>query len=264
MYSDAFQELGELLHYSLIELGHESSLKINHIELSAVNIIIGCHLLSLDLISKLPASTIILNTEQLEHNEMGWNSKIYAWASKYETWDYSPKNINSFHQFGIKHVRYFQIGYQRELQRLKKQQEQDIDVLFYCCINYRRNEVLQSLKKTGLNLKILTNIFGVERDSYIERSKVVLNLHFFQSEIFEVVRVFYLMSNGVALVGEVNPTTSIESRFLPGFFPSEKKDLVTSCIQLVKDHQLREQTQEKALKSIQIYPQSVFTHELIC
>ena len=263
IYADAFLELGELLHYSLIELGHDSSIKINHIDKGAINIIIGCHLLSLDLIPNLQSSTIILNTEQLEYDEMGWNSKIFAWASKYETWDYSPKNINYFHQSGVTNVRHFKLGFQKELQRLNRQKKKDIDILFYGCINQRRKEVLNSLVKTGLNLKILSSTFGAERDSYVERSKLVLNLHLFQSEVFEVVRVFYLLTNGIAVVGEINPTTSLESRFLSGFFPSKKQDLVESCIRLVNDHQLRMLIQEKAIDCISQYPQSTYTDELL-
>ena len=51
----------------------------------------------------------------------------------------------------------------------------------------------------------------------IARAKVVLNLHHYASHIFEVVRAFYLMTNGKAIVGEVSPTTSGDPDYANGF-----------------------------------------------
>lgn len=47
-----------------------------------------------------------------------------------------------------------------------------------------------------------TDVYGDSRDGAIARAKVVLNLHFYESRIFEIVRVSYLTANGVAVVTE--------------------------------------------------------------
>jgi hypothetical protein len=255
--------LGQLLHFSLIELGYRSKLSENYIDKSAQNIIIGCHLLKPNLLYGIPNSSIIVNTEQLQFDEMGWNHKIYSWASHFETWDYSEKNCQSFLALGIKNIKHLQIGYQPEIRRLNLTRKKDIDVLFYGQINDRRRAVLEALVKHGLRVEVLTKIYGAERDAYIERAKVVLNLHYFKSEIFEIVRVFYLLSNSVAVVGEVNQETSVESRFLSGFSSAKYEELVGCCKKLVNSQDLLEQLRLKSFAAISQYPQSIFTRQLI-
>ncbi len=262
-HSGAFLELSQLLHYSLVELGHASRISDNYLDTGAINIVLGCHLLSLDLLSQVPLSSIILNTEQLEFDQRGWNSKIYSWASKFEVWDYSQKNIKIFQSLGIKNVKNIKIGYQKELRRLNPSREKDIDVLFYGSINERRRVLLESLSKSGLKVKILTNTYGYERDEFIEKSKVVLNLHYYNSHIFEIIRVFYLLSNSIAVISEVNDTTHIEPRILSGLYSSNYDGLVSACNKLVQDEVLRSEIQDSSFEAMKQSPQSVFTYECI-
>ncbi|MBT8551625.1 hypothetical protein G6671_09110 [Polynucleobacter paneuropaeus] len=78
IHSYAFLELAELIYFSLKEIGFEVALKFNEIEPSAKNIIIGSHLLDPCLISDVPASTIILNTEQIYKDATDWNKNIFS------------------------------------------------------------------------------------------------------------------------------------------------------------------------------------------
>ena len=78
----------------------------------------------------------------------------------------------------------------------------------------------------GLTVKSLFGVYGKERDAWIERSKLVINHHYYQSQIFEVVRVFYLLTNSVAVVGEVNDTTSIDHIYKEGIHPVQYDGLV--------------------------------------
>ena len=98
IHSYAFLELGELLHFSLQELGYDSSFGFNNPDPNATNILIGCHLLDPKFIPQLPSSTILLNTEQI-YGETDWNKPIFAWAKHFQIWDYSPKNIEKFAKF---------------------------------------------------------------------------------------------------------------------------------------------------------------------
>jgi hypothetical protein len=140
IHSYAFLELGELLYFSLQELGHEVSFGFNNMEPSAVNILIGCHLLDPSFITQIPASTIILNTEQV-YGETDWNKPIFAWAKHFQIWDYSPKNITKFNQLGINRTKLFKIGFQKELARLDLSAPKEIDVLFYGSVNERRKVI---------------------------------------------------------------------------------------------------------------------------
>jgi hypothetical protein len=262
IHSYAFLELGELLYFSLKELGHEVSFGFNNIEPSAINILIGCHPLDPSFIAQIPSSTIILNTEQV-YGETDWNKPIFAWAKHFQIWDYSPKNIEKLNRLGVDRTKLFRIGFQKELARLDLSRPKDVDVLFYGSVNERRKAIIDGLEARGLKVKVLFGVYGKDRDEWIERSKVVLNHLYYESQIFEIVRVFYLLTNSVAVIGEVNDTTTIDSIYQEGIYASRYEDLISNCVELASNQALRDQIQAKALRAISQYPQTLFTQEAL-
>ena len=56
-----------------------------------------------------------------------------------------------------------------------------------------------------------SGVRGAERDALIARARLVLNLHFYPTAIFELVRVSYLLANGKAVVAECGPETEIDA-----------------------------------------------------
>jgi hypothetical protein len=263
IHSWAFLELGELIHYSLQELGYESILSTNNIAPHFKNIIIGCHLLDPSAISKLPSNTVILNTEQVYGEATPWSQNIFTWSKNFEIWDYSTRNIEKFDELHIKTVKHFRIGFQKELARLDNSKPKEVDILFYGCINDRRKKILDQLVAKGLKVKALFGIYGTERDQWIERSKIVLNCHFYESHIFEIVRVFYLLTNSVAVVGEVNGSTSIDEMCLKGICSAEYSGLIHKCQEIICSDEIRSVVQNNAYKSIYEYPQKKFTWDAI-
>lgn len=69
----------------------------------------------------------------------------------------------------------------------------NIDVLFYGSMNSRRNIILgklnQNLKMHGYNMTVVHSIFGNDLLKLISKTKVVLNVHFYENSIFENERV---------------------------------------------------------------------------
>lgn len=263
IHSFAFLELWELLYYSMKDLGLEVTIGFNKLDPGRRNIVIGCHLLDLSYTSTIPKSTIILNTEQIYSDTTSWNKNIFAWAKKFEVWDYSERNIEKFVELGVKNVKHLKIGFQKELVRIDQSKVKDVDVLFYGSVNDRRRLILEGLLEKGLSVKVLFGVYGKSRDEWVERSKIVLNHHFYNSQIFEIVRVFYLMSNSVAVVGEVNESTSIDPMCKGGIFAAKYNDLVSSCVDMVNDSSLLRNIQLSALASISRYPQKLFTQEIL-
>ena len=160
-------------------------------------------------------------------------------------------------------MKHFKIGYQKELTRLNNLKVKDVDVLFYGSMNERRKKIIDKLIDNGMKVKTLFGVYGKERDSWIERSKVVLNHHFYNSHIFEIVRVFYLLTNSIPVVGEVNDSTSIDDMCREGIYQSKYENLVEACLEIVKNQDLREKIQQKAFESISKYPQKEFTREVM-
>lgn len=84
----------------------------------------------------------------------------------------------------------------------------------------------------------------------------MLNLHHYASHIFEVVRAFYLMTNGKAIVGEVSPTTSADPDYANGFRAAPYDALVEACVELVRDPAQRRRLEADALATIGSHPQA--------
>ncbi len=263
IHSLAFLELGELITYSLRDLGHTSNLVYNKIEPYQTNIIIGCHLIDITQAKHLPKDTIVVNTEQINSSPTIWNNTIIEWVNKFQTWDYSVKNIEAFKLFGIHHVQHLRIGYQKELNRIKPNNSKDIDVLFYGCINERRQRILNNLISAKVRLKSLFGIYGRDRDKWIERSKLIINIHYYESQIFEIIRTFYLFSNSVPVISEVNKTTSIESIYKPAIKPCEYNYLTSQTIELIQNPVALHQLGLNSLTEISKHPQKNFTESLL-
>jgi len=264
-HSMAWWELAEIICFSLRDLGFEAQIQQHKVEASCTNILLGAFLLKPDLIKKIPANSIFFNTEQLTLDDQTaiWPSDIYEWARNFETWDYSDRNIEKFRSLGIHNVKKFTLGYQPELTRIKKAPIQDIDVFFYGSVGERRKVIVNRLREAGLAVTAIFNIYGKERDALISRSKVILNCHHYNSQIFEVVRVFYCLTNSKAVVGEVNNTTGIDSLYLQCIKPAPYENLVEACKFLVTNDEARLDLENKAFNLFSQVKQIEHTAKLL-
>jgi hypothetical protein len=97
----------------------------------------------------------------------------------------------------------------------------------------------------------------------ISRSKIVLNHHFYDCQIFEIVRIFYLLTNSVAVVGEVNDATNIQQIYKNAIYHAPYDGLVDACVKLISDLRLREELGRAGLSAIKKIPQAFFTKEIL-
>ena len=264
VHSRAFDELVDLVSFSIRQLGHGCSVATNNLRGDAVNIVVGCHLLPVEDKAEFPPSSIFLNTEPLFSGEnMAWSDRVAAYARNFAVWDYNQKNIDALKARNLHGARLLRIGYQAELARIPRHAAPDIDVLFYGSYNDRRRAVLDALRERNLNVVTLFGVYGAERDAMIARAKVILNMHYYDQHIFEIVRVFYLMTNGKAVVAEVGQGTAVEQRFLAGVHAAPYEGLVDACTHLVRDAEARARLEAAALESIITFPQALFTEPLL-
>jgi|GEM_PF-566531 O-methyltransferase/8-demethyl-8-(2,3-dimethoxy-alpha-L-rhamnosyl)tetracenomycin-C 4'-O-methyltransferase len=204
LHSDAFREVAESLQFGLRRLGHAAAIFENVVDPSATNIILGAHLLNEEDQQALPEQSIIYNLEQLGAPHLGVG--YYRLAERYRIWDYSPINVQRWNQLTCAHpVRLVEVGYVPELCRIAPAAVQDIDVLFYGSMTEPRMAVLRQLEQAGVRVHAAFGVYGKERDALIARAKIVLNLHCYETQLFEVVRVSYLLANSKAVISETSP-----------------------------------------------------------
>jgi hypothetical protein len=87
---------------------------------------------------------------------------------------------------------------------LNNDNKKPIDVLFCGCLSSpRRQFILESLKKNGINVTIVNNIFGNNLTTLIKKSKIFLNIRFSDSSILETCRLHEaIMSTDTYIVSE--------------------------------------------------------------
>ena len=262
----ALQELAELIHFSVLELGLKSQITFNYCDNnpSTKNIVLGAHLLNDNLIEDIPENTIIFNTEQIETITENWKKKILNLARKNIIfWDYSQYNLDYLSKTINIKGKLFQIGYQKELNRINHNIYKNIDVLFYGSINARREHIINKLKDRKINVKTLFGVYGKERDDIIAKSKLILNMHMYDSKIFEIVRVFYLLSNSIPVLTEVGSDTKFNNDFLDLICKSTYENIEKNIIYLLENDKKRIELGENGLNAIKKFPQIKFTEQIL-
>ena len=229
-FSESFRDIGETLVEGLRMAGHKADLVLNRFEQgAAANIVLGAYLLNV-----LPSGAIVYNLEQ-QGSKSFVKTRLICESSC--VWDYSELNIAAWRKAGVFAV-HTPIGYAPTLTRIPPLPDQDIDVLFYGSLNPRRRKILNELRDRGLNVRAAFGVYGQKRDKLIARAKVVLNMHYYETKIFEIVRVSYLLANQRCVVSEksVDVPTELEDAVVE----ADYENLAARCEELVRNAPLRE------------------------
>jgi hypothetical protein len=265
-HSAMFLEIAELLSFSIQELGSESIVSVAEAKFSYKNIVISVFYEE-DLWTNLPEGSIIINTEPLfaRGDKVGWSERLIELSSNYAIWDYDPRNLQILTERGAKNSQLLKFGYQKELERIPCYPDSDrpIDVLFYGSMNNRRKDIFDQITSMGLVFKPIFGVYGHERDEFIARSKMVINVHFNELNVFEIIRVHYLLNNAVAVVPEISPSTSIEASYLNCLVGVPYFELVQRCISLKENPDDLLDLRLKALNEFKNTPQTTYMLDLL-
>lgn len=144
-------------------------------------IICGAHDLShwqaLEEYKKKYDKVIVFNQEPLLAKQRNFmHIGYFAWLTHAdEVWDYDEENLRV-----LKLIRPdVKLHVLKPYKVCPKDAKKDIDILFYGSMNDHRKKILDELKRKH-NVKILTQCWdGNELDRWILRSRILLNLHFF-------------------------------------------------------------------------------------
>lgn len=264
MHAEAFAELAQTLLEGFAQLGLPARIGVNELAEGAINLILAWHLLPEALETRLPGQVILYNLEQLDDRNAHLRERLARLSGTCEIWDYSRRNIEILRAAGFTApVQLVPIGMVPGLVRIPKPEVQDIDVLFYGSVNPRRAVVLQTLEAAGLAVRAVFGVYGPERDALIARAKVVLNLHYYETSIFELVRVSYLWANRKAVVAECHAATELDpglagaARFVP------YAGLVEACRELVADAGAREALERRGYEVMAARPEAEILRQVL-
>lgn len=229
----AFAELAQALVQAFEELGYRAALTQDPDAIEGRAVVLAPHLVP-HVGWRPPADAVLYNLEQAADSSEWFTPAYLDLLRRHEVWDYSSANAAFLAGHGVA-ARLVPIGYAPCLSRIAPAAAEDVDVLAYGTMTERRIAVLDDLRRRGLKVVRLFNVYGARRDGYIARAKVVLNIHTYDAQLFEVVRVSYLLANGRCVMSEEgrDPELEVPYREAVTFAPYEQ--LVEGTRALVAD-----------------------------
>ena len=240
---NGYKEVIETVRWGLEKLGHKVSYSVNSANTKATNIIFGAHVLPIDFLTKLPSSSVVYNFEQMRGlplDEMPPSIRLIS--EHFQIWEYSKSNLEMWEQLGVNDVKLVPIGYAPILTRIHKlkNQDQDIDVLIYGLSGDKRIDAFHRLSHAGIKVIFVSGLYGDARDMLIARSKIVLNINLYDfGQIFEIVRVSYLLANKKAVVATVDANTTVEEDMLNAVKFTTIENIVDVCAELLEHDRSR-------------------------
>ena len=130
---------------------------------------------------------------------------------------------------------------------------EDIDICFYGSQNERRIKIIDQLKSqtvpttlpdgtVGERPIVVASFMGYGgfRDKLVARSKIVLNMHYYDSAIFEIFRCSHLFANKKCVVSETGKDVSLEKEYCNSGCFTDYDSLVSRCVQLLHDDEERD------------------------
>lgn len=252
IHSQAFDEVAEAITEALQALGHQAWLSHRAAWTGAEAIVLGWHLLDRTTL-ELPPQAILYNLEQVQLDSKWFGPPQLERLGRHRVWDYSRRNIHALQALGIRCQAHLPIGYAPCLTRIPAAPERDIDVLFYGSLNARRHAVLVALQQAGLRVHSAFGVYGAARDALIARARIVLNLHYFAAQVFEEVRVSYLLANRAFVVSEAGDSEA-EARYRDGLVLVGIEQIVDACRHYLSDHAARERIAARGFECVRAAP----------
>ncbi len=262
-HSAAFDDLVACLASGFAALGAHVDTSVNQpLVGDGINVLVGAHLIGPGY--PLPDNCIIFNIEQIRSGRYAQPTHYLDLLKRFLVLDYSARNVDHIRQrTDNQHVYLCKLGFASNLARIDSAATQDVDVLFYGVVNERRKAILDALVVAGLKVKVLTGVYGADRDAWIARSKIVLNLHFYDDHIHEIVRTSFLMANRKAIVSECANDTEIDDDIRAGLIAVPVDGIVAACKELVNDDGRRRDLGRRAFETISRRDQSAILAALI-
>jgi hypothetical protein len=224
-----FAEIVELLHFSIADLGYTVHIA-QSLPTSGRPIILAGHLLTEEEAALISDDAIIYQFEQLPAFMSATYEKLLR---RCVVWDYAERNLDYLESIGIKGT-FVPLGYHPDLERIPVA-DKDIPILFYGALTAPRASVVEEMKRRGLDVHCVAGVYHIERDNYVARSNIVLNMHQWKAQVHEIARTFYLLTNKVCVLSECNKLTYIYPWLTQAMVLSKYNDLPSMAQRLSKD-----------------------------
>lgn len=194
-------------------------------------------------------TVIFINTEHYTNAYSHIDLHIIN-TPKYHIWDFSPRNISEFNkQYPNIQTYYLPLlynpfltnYYNSHITKKINYTSKTIDILFFGTINDRRQKILNHLQQKYI-IKIITvedQLTNTQLFDFIENSKLILNLFYYEEFVFDYYRSAILISNKINTLYETpkNIDTTLEPNLLnweTNIQHTDSENIVSSIDNLLK------------------------------
>jgi hypothetical protein len=258
-----FEDVAECYAHALQELGHTVAITHNQFSPEAINIVFGLNQFFDRDAFQLPKRSVVVNLEQYFPGAPWCTASLLHILREHVVWDFAPENLDAFRALGVHKLFLVPIGSNPRQNRIPRRSS-EFDVLHYGWLSKRREFALREMSLLGLRVKTLSGLYGAERDAYIARAKLVVQIRALpEYRHFEVVRASYLMTNGIPILSEWSPDTLIEDDILRGISTAPYSELPTRAKALCEDQTARDRQAEISRRIMADRPQARFLADAI-
>jgi hypothetical protein len=250
-----FSEVIALYQARIQDLGYSVSRTTNRFKKDALNLVFGYNLLDHLPEPLLHFNYVICQLEQFG-DKAGWNKShahffhavgLPLMHHARQVWDFSTENITLLQKFGIE-ARHLPLGFHPRLEQIQHADPKDVDVLFYGSTPPRRSAVLLELNKRCHVKTVPFGQYGTERDQWIGRSKIVLNIHAKDYlYIMEQSRISYLLTNRCFVLSEI----CNDNPYGDGLIQVPYNALIPTALEWLKKDDKRRHVIERGYDNIQ-------------
>lgn len=248
----AYREVIDSIAWGLQSLGHDVHQSVDQIDADARNILFGAQMMEVAALERIPRDSVVYNFEQLRGASPAQVRPALRYCAQHlEIWEYSRYNHDLWKSLGATRVKIVPVGYAPVLTRIPKAPVQDIDVLFFGMTGSKRFDVLHRLSQAGFRIMFGSGIYGDSRDGMIARAKIILNINLYDStQIFEVVRVSYLLANRKAVVAVREERTAVEPDLERAVLWTSVEDIAEDCARLLASDDERAELEEAGFQAM--------------
>jgi hypothetical protein len=149
-------------------------------------------------------NTIFMNMEQLGSNSPIVTTEYLKLLHDHKFFDYHISNILEIQKkYGPTSAHEFPLIPDRAIQPGNIEfHEKKFDFAFFGLINDRRQKIINDLRANGHTIKIINGAYLDELSEELKECKSVLNIHYYESSLFEVARCLRPVSIEIPIISE--------------------------------------------------------------
>lgn len=240
-----FADCIESMANSLRQLGCTTYITENTLVEEIVNIVwgIGTHYSKeYDLYRNMTNNykVIFMNMEQLGGGSALLDSEYYHLLANNKYFDYCFKNINHLRTIsGLKlNAQEFPL-LPISVENIARESINEYDFAFFGAMNYRREKILKEFTNNGYSIKVISGKYGNDLSNELLECKALLNVHYYETSLFEVARCIRPISMHMPILSEISYMPELVNWASAGIVFSEYSQLLQSAHEFMNPWNLK-------------------------